>query len=279
MFAMHYPGQRHWSSDAGVHFETPENVLIRYPVAGAGTRFLAFLVDWLLVLVAKLVILVVLLIVATSAGSLEAKAGLLDGEAGAQTSLYFYGLFAIIWTFGTFAYSFLCERFLDGQTLGKRVIGLRVVKANGFSLDASSLLIRNLFRVVDHLPFLWPVLILSERTQRAGDMAAGTIVVLSRVEELSAARRELAGRDAIDCRYRFDLAMLERLRSVDVRFVEELLDRWDSLSPRRLNGLINRTVPPLCRRLRTDLPPKAEVLRFLEDLIAAEYRRRSRSVV
>ncbi|MEZ6067802.1 MAG: RDD family protein [Planctomycetaceae bacterium] len=276
---MHYPGNNSWSADAGVQFETPENVLIQYPVAGAGTRFLSFLIDFLVTLVGKIVIAVVLLTIGAAAGVLDGFAAVFNDEQKPQFSQYFVGIAIIVWTFGTFAYSMICERFFRGQTLGKALLGLRVVKANGFSLDATSLLVRNIFRFIDHLPPLWLIPLLSARTQRGGDMAAGTIVVVDRVAPMSLVRRELAGREAVASRYRFDHAMLTRLRPVDVRFVEELLDRWDDLRPRRHRRLLLRTVPALCRRMKSELPPRSDTLRFLEDLIAAEYRRRGKSVI
>lgn len=272
------------SAAVGVEFETPENVRIRYPLAGPGTRFLAWLLDQLLVFVLTAVVSIGLLIAGIASGTLESA---LEGfrpedfehGGGPQTTMYFIGAMLLVMTFGSFVYYFFSELVLRGQTIGKRVLGVRVVKANGFSLDPLSLLIRNVFRFIDHLPPLWSVPVLSTRTQRPGDMAAGTLVVRERTPPLSPLRQELADRSPLESRYRFDSAMLARLRSVDIYFVEELLDRWDDLPRRQLQRLLNRALHPLCRRLSVEPPPTSDTYEFLEDLLAAEYRRRSHAIV
>ena len=280
---MFHPGDPH-STAVGVEFETPENVRIRYPLAGPGTRFLAWLLDQLLVFVLSAVICFGLLIAGIASGTLEsALEGFqpedLERGGGPQTTMYFVGAMLLVITFGSFVYYFFSELLLRGQTIGKRVLGLRVVKANGFSLDPLSLLVRNVFRFVDHLPPLWSIPVLSVRTQRPGDMAAGTLVVRERTPELSPLRQELADRSPLESRYRFDAAMLARLRAIDIYFVEELLDRWEDLPRRQLQRLLNRALRPLCRRLAVDPPPTPEIYEFFEDLLAAEYRRRSLTVV
>lgn len=259
-------------------FETPENVHIRYPVAGAGTRFLAWLLDQAIVWTGVLVLSIGLLIAGAASGLLESSGEFDPRASDPQSMMYFLGGALFVTAFGSFAYYFLCELLLGGQTFGKQVCALRVVKDNGFSLDPLSLLVRNAFRIVDHLPALWVIPVLSHRTQRAGDMAAGTVVVEDRPRPMPRIRRELAGRDPLRARFRFDGAALARLRPVDTEFVERLLERWDAVTPRHRLRLLAQTLPPLSRRLRVDLPVPEESLTFLEDLLAAEYRRRNQSM-
>jgi uncharacterized RDD family membrane protein YckC len=265
-----------------IEFETPENVRIRYPVAGAGTRFLAWLLDQVIVIVGCAVLVIGLLIVGAASGALE---GAFEGVTPEniennppQFVMYFFGAALLVMAFGSFVYYFTCELLMRGQTIGKRTLSLRVVKANGFALDPLSLFIRNAFRAIDHIAIFWPIPILSARTQRPGDMAAGTLVVSERQEPLSPVRQELADRDTLEARYRFDAPMLARLRPVDVEFVESLVDHWDDLPRRQLQRLLERSVQPLCRRLMMTPPAANEVLVFFEDLLAAEYRRRGHSV-
>lgn len=89
---------------------------------------------------------------------------------------------------GKFFYYGISELCLRGQTIGKRSSKIRVVKIDGFSLDAVSILVRNIFRVVDHLPLLWIVPLLSAKSQRLGDMVAGTIVIQQEVPKLTGVR-------------------------------------------------------------------------------------------
>ncbi len=71
-----------------------------------------------------------------------------------------------------------------GQTVGKRLLGLTVVSADGSPAGAGAIAVRTLLRLVDTLPFLYLlgliVMLLTERKQRIGDLAAGTVVVAAR---------------------------------------------------------------------------------------------------
>lgn len=78
-------------------------------------------------------------------------------------------------------YDIVCEHLWRGQTLGKRVMKLRVVDASGFSLRLGQIVARNLLRYVDMIPlgyFLGGLCsLLGRKAQRLGDIVAGTIVV------------------------------------------------------------------------------------------------------
>ena len=82
-----------------------------------------------------------------------------------------------------FAYFILFEAFF-AATLGKMVMGLRVVKADGSPYSWSSVIVRNLLRFIDALPVFYLIglitVAVSKRNQRLGDMAAGTLVVRAR---------------------------------------------------------------------------------------------------
>ena len=79
------------------------------------------------------------------------------------------------------AYMALAEWLWRGQTVGKRLLRLRVVDASGLRLEPSQVMIRNLMRFIDGLPALYLVggitCLVSRHRQRLGDLAAGTVVV------------------------------------------------------------------------------------------------------
>jgi hypothetical protein len=85
-------------------------------------------------------------------------------------------LFALTW-----AYSVVCEVWLGGQTLGKRALGLRVVNADGTPVTWLPSVVRNLLRVVDVLPGVYGVGLVSTLidpyARRLGDIVAGTLVI------------------------------------------------------------------------------------------------------
>lgn len=78
-------------------------------------------------------------------------------------------------------YGIACEWFWRGQTLGKRLLHLRVVDEQGLRLQFSQVVVRNLLRVVDSIPLLYMIgglsCLISGKSQRLGDIAASTIVV------------------------------------------------------------------------------------------------------
>jgi uncharacterized RDD family membrane protein YckC len=142
---------------------TPEGISFSLTLAGPMARFLAWLVDGVLVWVA-----VVSLQLAMTVWSLF--------EADVIPAIGLLATF-VIW----FGYGIATEWWWRGQTLGKRFLKLRVVDANGLRLRPSQIVIRNLLRVVDGLPVFYAVggvvALCSRRHQRLGDLAANTVVV------------------------------------------------------------------------------------------------------
>jgi hypothetical protein len=80
-----------------------------------------------------------------------------------------------------FAYFVIFEIVWSGQTPGKRLLGLRVIRENGYSIRPVDAVVRNLVRIVDALPTGYAigllVMLLNDRAKRLGDFAAGTLVV------------------------------------------------------------------------------------------------------
>lgn len=199
---------------------TPEYVEFRFTLAGLYSRFLAWLLDALLILVGTGMVLT----------------GLRVGMAvfpGVASALGIVVYFLVDWGYGI-----ALETAWSGQTVGKRVLGLRVIQQSGVRIGFYHAALRNLARPVDRLPLLYLVggvtALLSGSHQRLGDMLAGTIVVrerrlkapsaigaptgeglladplfVSRVKRLSAEARELVLSAALR---REELRMEARLR-------------------------------------------------------------------
>jgi len=270
---------------ATIQYETPENVQIEYRPAGLGTRFLAWFVDQIILNFGIFLAFIVLLIFSAAFEGYfrdffrqidEVVQGA-DEEVDPETfGMYVFGVAMLIWGLSSFFYFGLSELLLRGQTPGKRMCRIRVVKADGFALDAGSVFMRNVFRLADNMPILFIVPVLSKRGQRFGDMVAGTIVISDEAEDLAAVRQQLSDRNVAEARFRFDHARLTRLGREDIDAVERILDRWNSLPPDQQRSLLDRLVGPLCKKMQTDEPPVEERVVFLEDLLAAEYRRQDR---
>jgi len=254
-----------------IQFETPENVRVSYRVAGPGTRFVAWFVDSILISVVAIVIFLVVL-------TAFVQAGYDAGSNGTEALLIIFGIFYLGFALSGWFYFGLSELLLRGQTFGKRQMGIRVVKTDGFSLDHSAILLRTVFRAVDHLPPMWIVPLMTPRCQRLGDLVAGTIVVADQRAALGTLREELIARAAEQPQFRFDTAVLSRARPQDVQAVEKILQGLGKLSASDQQSLLGRLIRPLAARLAVECPAEADWLTFLEEFLAAEYRRQYRKL-
>ena len=146
--------------------DTPENIILNAEIAGFGTRCIAAIIDYLILLVFILF-----------ASNLYAQ----SIPLGSRTQSTALAVLALI-QFVIITFYHLClELFWNGQTIGKRIVGTRVVQANGLPLTASGAIIRNLVRLFDFLPVFYGIgliaMFASSQTQRLGDMAARTVVI------------------------------------------------------------------------------------------------------
>lgn len=149
--------------------ETPEGVVFSYQLASPALRALAWTVDAAAIGTAGYIIGKA----ADSFGSFNK-----DWAAAAGTVAFFLA---------SIAYGIVLEWRWRGQTLGKRLLRLRVVDAQGLRLQFPQIALRNLLRLVDMLPALYllggAASLLSRRCQRLGDLAANTVVAREPVFE------------------------------------------------------------------------------------------------
>ncbi|MCX6604413.1 MAG: RDD family protein [Acidobacteria bacterium] len=147
----------------GLEIYTPEGVPFSLPLAGAGTRLVALVVD-------LLAILALGGLVFSALKAFEAAAP--DAIGGIVTLVYF-----VLST----AYGIVLEIWWNGQTLGKRLLGLRVMDCHARPATATQIVVRNLLRPVDSIPVFYLAgaiaCWLTRHRQRLGDLAAGTVVV------------------------------------------------------------------------------------------------------
>ncbi len=150
--------------DATVRLMTPERIVFDYPLGGPFRRFTAYLVD---------LCLLAMLIVGATMLSLSLSQGASSGMGPALIAF-----FLLSWGYGAF-----CESVFNGQTPGKRALGLRVVSQSGVPITGAQAVLRNLVGTVDGLlPFCFMIglssMLLSRRFLRLGDLAAGTMVIV-----------------------------------------------------------------------------------------------------
>jgi uncharacterized RDD family membrane protein YckC len=143
---------------------TPEGIDFTMHLAGPVRRCLAWIIDLACIGVLSFV-----------AGTLLGAMRLISLDFAQATTIVAY--FAISVGYGIFT-----EWYWRGQTVGKRLLKLRVIDVEGLRLHFSQIAIRNLLRVVDMLPAFYMVggiaCLASRRAQRLGDFAANTVVVV-----------------------------------------------------------------------------------------------------
>ena len=109
-------------------------------------------------------------------------------------------------------------------------------------------------------------------------MVAGTVVVSDEQEELSEVRIELAERSALESEFRFQPSELSKLSDVDLRAIEQLLERWSTLPVEQREKLLESMTKKIVTKLNLEAPETANRLKFIEDLLAAELRRQHRGL-
>ena len=188
-----------------LEIQTPEGVTFSLALAGPVSRCLAWMLDLCVVLMLGTLLTMGLALVGWLSPDL-ARAVLVLG-----------------WFLLQVGYGAAFEWFWNGQTPGKRCLGLRVIDAEGFRLTFNQVLMRNLLRFVDSLPGAYLVggaaVMATRGSQRLGDLAANTVVV----------RQALA-------------------------FVPD----WEGIEPGKYNSLLSD--PALVARLRQRTDPQAAYL-------------------
>ena len=147
--------------------KTPEQIDLSFQKAGIGSRFYAALIDTgLLVSIAFIGYYVNRNFISELGDTLGNWLGAIGGIL----------VFALFW-----GYYMVFEVTTNGQSPGKRALGLRVIKDGGYPIGLADSAIRNLVRVVDFLPFFYGAgllaMLLNSNWKRLGDLAAGTLVV------------------------------------------------------------------------------------------------------
>jgi uncharacterized RDD family membrane protein YckC len=162
-----------------VDVRTPESIALTYDLAGLGSRFLAVFVDQLLQ-----VLVVVAFFFGLSLWATHLPAGVhhpVDSGNAKTMEAIGMAIVVVVLFIIFFGYFILFEGLWNGQTPGKKLLGIRVVRDGGYPLDMGAALVRNLIRIGE-LALGYYVLaaistILSPENKRLGDIAAGTIVV------------------------------------------------------------------------------------------------------
>ncbi len=261
--------------DDTIEIVTPENIAFEYRVAGPFRRFLAYVVDFVL----RLVIIVGLFIVLMILTTMAACSGLVSIIAPMGFSAFIIFFFAVTWFYGG-----LFETYWNGQTPGKRLLGLRVLTDEGQPINGMQAVMRNILRSADELPTLSPlafpwardileeiapwlvdvpmyfiptfvfaliVMATNRRFQRIGDIVCGTMVLVEERQWLTGAVKLEDPRAAQLAEYIPANFVVTRTMA---RAIASYADRRRFFSPARRREVARHLAEPLLRlfQLPTD---------------------------
>jgi len=187
---------------AGLEIQTTQNIALEYAPASIGDRILAFLLDTLII-VAYLLIL----------------AGIVFGILKLEEPWLLIALYIPM-----FFYHLLSEVFMDGQSIGKRQMGIKVVKTNGSPATLGAYLLRWILRPVDNFFYGGVAMItiaIGGKGQRLGDLAADTAVVKLN-KKITVKTHELVKN--IDERYEPVFPEVINLSDRDIEIIRQALD-------------------------------------------------------
>jgi len=243
--------------------ETPEQTSIEFPLAGIGSRFLGVLIDTLI----QFAVLIVLGLIFVGLGFSFSVTGFGQSSTAA---VWISAMLIFVYFLLMYGYFMLFESIWNGQTPGKRLTHIRVIKDSGQPITAIDAVARNLLRLVDQLPFAYGIGVLcawiSPQSKRLGDYVAGTVVVHEKPFETVAPQWDAPAQSAT---HQYGA---NRLTPDEFALVETFLSRRSALEA----GVRYDTAAGIVRRIESKLtlPPegKPSAEKLLEDL---SYERRS----
>lgn len=225
--------------------ETPERVPLEFALASIGNRFLAVAIDHFIQYLSIFLVAWFFLSIAgyTSSDVVDAPERLLADAPKWTIAILIIVLFLIF-----AGYFIVFEWLWNGQTPGKRLLKLRVIRDDGRPVTLWEAIARNLLRICDAVPgFVLPVysiglivIFLSGRDQRVGDIFAGTVVIRERTDEAPTFAETFANplKDVAFSRVQPKTnvdANVSLLTESEVEVVESFLRRrWDLTERQRL---------------------------------------------
>jgi uncharacterized RDD family membrane protein YckC len=224
-----------------IQVRTTQNVFIHYPVASVGDRILAYLLDRVILIVLILALLALLF-------SLD-----IDEE---WVAIVVLGLPFLL-------YSLLFEIFMNGQTPGKRVLNIKVIRLNGTPPTVGDYVLRWIFAFVDMgiLGGAIAVILIAAggKGQRLGDIVAGTSVI-KQVEQAEITAKEVFV--VADTAYQPVFTQAIQLNESDIDLIQRALEVNRDLGNVKPMLVITEKLKTQLG-IQTDLPP----VKFLYTLI------------
>lgn len=236
--------------------ETPEKIRFTYHIAEIGTRIAAYIVD-ALVQVLIMVVVSLMLMAGGFVGHIPGQEHIRNLTAAFLMIM----LFLLRWFYFVFF-----EVVMEGQSLGKKMMRIRVIKDNGDSLDFPTIVLRNFMRVVDGFP-VFPLTggfigLIDAKSRRLGDIIANTVVVDEIQFNLTLpdfnVRLTHGGQDGVQYTY-----AKKRLNENELYIIRRFLNEYDRLPVPKQAEIADRLAEQVRSRLGID-DDASDSLIFLE---------------
>ena len=200
-----------------IKITTSQNVSLTYAAAGVGPRILAGLLD----LVFTYSYMGILALIFSMAIRRNDYSGNYDSHESYNQVMI--GILILL-LLPAFLYNLLCETFLNGQSFGKKILKIKVVKLDGTQPNFGSYLVRSMFRFID-ISVISPCIAIitvavSTKSQRFGDMVAGTTVIL--INKRISLNETILNRQ--NPNYKLVYQQVSLMSDADVNTIKEVLD-------------------------------------------------------
>jgi uncharacterized RDD family membrane protein YckC len=229
-----------------IRITTSQNIDIDYEVAGIGERIVAYLIDWAMFIA----IMIAAIIVLSTTGGMENK----------LVWIVLAIAYAVLFVF----YDLICESTMNGQSIGKRVMKIKVISLDGTRPRFSQYLLRWLFRIVDfslssNLCGLICVAV-SDKSQRLGDMVAGT----SLIRTVPRTKMNNIAFMPSEDNYQPVFAAAANLNDQDIELINEVINSYVKT---RNSVLVYNMAERIRELLGVTTPPEMNDMLFLQTII------------
>jgi uncharacterized RDD family membrane protein YckC len=231
-----------------IDITTTQNVTIKYELAGLQSRFNAFLIDMIILY------FTVIILTAIIAPALP----------GNLISIYFY-LFVLP---VLFFYILVSEILMDGQTLGKKALKIKVVRLDGKMPSTMDYIIRWAFRLVDILFSLGGIAAIlissTDKSQRLGGIVSNTTVI--KLKSSNSIGFEYINKLSQTISHEPKYIGVRQFNESEMLLVKSVVDRYRKFGNKAHQQALNETVQSIMSRLKIESEPKNKV-EFLNQVI------------
>lgn len=225
-----------------VSIQTTQNIQLEYPLAGIGDRLLAFAID-LLIMASVFLILTFIL----------------DSAGGGGLAM---NLLVVVLVY---LYRLLSEVFMNGQTVGKMVLKIKVVKLDGSTPSFAAYFLRWLLEFIDFLIVGLGVvfIILTKKGQRVGDLLAGTTVI--KIKKITATNiQNKVLMDKVDDNYEPQIFEAANITDTEVRLIKDALRAFKNDATKKPIALVEKKIKEKYN-IQSELPTVKFLYTLLRD--------------